>query len=53
MDELVTFGVVIHGYGGLGFAGMKVVDGMHAGQIQGAGRILRDARALFECEVIH
>ena len=44
--------VVSHGYGGLGGAGVEVVDGMHAGQ-RGVGRMSGDAGALPECEVIH
>ena len=34
-------------------AGMKVVDGMHAGQRLGVGRMSADAGALPMCEVIH
>ena len=32
---------------------MDVVDGMHEGQSQGVGRMLGDARALPDCEVIY
>ena len=32
-------------------AGMEVVDGMHAGQSQGVGRMSGDAGALPECVV--
>ena len=39
--------VVGHVYGW-----MEVVDGMHAGQSLGVGRMSGDARALLECEVI-
>ena len=34
-------------------AGLETVDGMHAGQIQGIGRMSGDAGALPEGEVIH
>ena len=34
-------------------AGMELVDGMHAGQSQGVGRMLGDDGASPECEVIH
>ena len=34
-------------------AGTEVVDGMHAEQSQGDGRMLEDAGALPECEVTH
>ena len=46
-------GVVSHGYGGLGGAGMEVMDGMYVGQSQGFGGMSGDAGALPECEVIH
>ena len=45
--------VASHGYGGLGGAGMEVVDDMHAGQSQGFCRMSIDAGELPECEVIH
>ena len=34
-------------------AGVKVVDGMHEGQIEGGGRMSGDAGEYHECEVIH
>ena len=32
---------------------IEAVDGMHAGQCQGVGRMSGDAGTLPECEVIH
>ena len=34
-------------------AWMEAVDGMHAGQIRGVGRMSGDAGAFPECDVIH
>ena len=35
------------------WAGVVVVDGMHAGQNQGVGRMSGDTGSLPECEVMH
>ena len=45
--------VASYGYGRLVGSGIEVVDSMHAGQRQGSGRLLGDAGAFPECEVIH
>ena len=43
-------GVVSHGFGGLGGAGMEVLDGIHAGQSQGGLSHVERCRSTFRVQ---